>query len=343
MSEFEWKRSLLAHDDIPDLDKLLQQRLFGVTRRSLAGDLYILEQLGWLQRQDNKYYRVKKFPAYPTEFTSINSPPTTNEDLDFILQHLSQPIAPPRFFLDLPYIVGRDKHDKVEDWQAQLTQFWQQHPIPPIQIVYNSAKEKERVNCIVYPVCVYYAQRAIYLSAFGQTPNRQSQWYNYRLDKIEQMTELKWTDAEIPHFILEKYQQKNLPTSDYTKEQKEIAWGFDFYLPAKIMLLRFDREFGDRYIKGTFRHDTFTKITYQEAENLIRQHVPATDQQKLLKILQSRPRDDAYYRVEYRDGDTDVGLRLRSWRPKGEVILPLELRQEIAKEVAAEAKLYLQD
>lgn len=39
-------------------------------------------------------------------------------------------------------------------------------------------------------------------------------------------------------------------------------------------------------------------------------------------------------------GDTNVGLRLRAWRPLGEVLLPWELRDSITKEVEAEARLY---
>jgi CRISPR-associated protein (TIGR03985 family) len=118
------------------------------------------------------------------------------------------------------------------------------------------------------------------------------------------------------------------------------AWGFDFYLPSRLMLLRFDREFHDRYIQDTFRHDTFKPVTYKQAERLIQQHTQ--QQQALLKVLQSRPPQDAYYRVYYREGNTDVGLRLRAWRPSGEVLLPWKLRQSIAKEVEKEFQRYQQ-
>lgn len=119
------------------------------------------------------------------------------------------------------------------------------------------------------------------------------------------------------------------------------AWGFDFYLPRKLMLLRFDREFHDRYIHGTFRHQTFKSVKYQQAEQLIRQHTPQLEQQqRLLTVLKSRPRQDAYYQVYYREDDTNVGMRLRAWRPKSEVLLPWELRQSIAKEVETEFQLY---
>ena len=48
--ETEWRRSLKQHDGIAEatLDKLLQQRLFAITRRSLQADLQILTQLSWL-------------------------------------------------------------------------------------------------------------------------------------------------------------------------------------------------------------------------------------------------------------------------------------------------------
>ena len=60
--------------------------------------------------------------------------------------------------------------------------------------------------------------------------------------------------------------------------------------------------------------------------------VNAPQQPELLRLLQSRPHQDAYYRVYYREGDTNVELRLRAWRPKGEVLLPWTLRQSITKE-----------
>jgi CRISPR-associated protein (TIGR03985 family) len=120
------------------------------------------------------------------------------------------------------------------------------------------------------------------------------------------------------------------------------AWGFDFYLPRKLMLLRFDREFHDRYIQGTFRHETFNRVNYQQAEQLIRQHTPQQQQQQtLLKVLKSRSHEDVYYQVYYREVDTNMKMRLRAWRPNGEVLLPWELRQSIAEEVEKEYQLYL--
>jgi CRISPR-associated protein (TIGR03985 family) len=140
--------------------------------------------------------------------------------------------------------------------------------------------------------------------------------------------------------LWESYQKGNLPTpDDIQMEMDGVAWGFDFYLERRVMLLRFDRQFNDYYIEGTFRHQTFQRISYQQAEQLIIEQ-GVKEKQQLLKLLHSRSKNDAYYRVNYREGDTNVELRLRSWRPRVEVIFPLKLRQKIAKEVMQEAQLY---
>ena len=77
-------------------------------------------------------------------------------------------------------------------------------------------------------------------------------------------------------------------------------------------------------------------MTYQQAKQLIRQHT--SHKQALLNVIEDC--QDAYYCAKYRDGDINVVHRLRSWRPNAEVLLPWELRQQMAKEAATEAKLY---
>jgi len=111
---------------------------------------------------------------------------------------------------------------------------------------------------------------AVYLCAFGQTPTRQ------------ELVQLPWTEfkndffevdrSKYPQPLLQRYQQAALPCPDDIEVQMAKAWGFDFHLPSILMLLRFDREFHDRYIQDTFRHDTFEPVSYQQAERLIRQH-----------------------------------------------------------------------
>ena len=350
--EPEWRQSLQQHDVIPEatLDELLQRRLFGVTRRSLSDDLRILTEQGWLKRQGQKYCRVLDLPTRPVSRSlELGSTKLSDYALNFlkpdlanIAHSLSQPIGGVRrFFLEVDYVVPKTALDRVDDWQDKLRRFWEQNPVTSVRLTYNSAKLGASVKCIVYPVCIYYAQRAVYLCAFGQTPTAIGNWYNYRLDRIQKMTQLQWTNPDIPQFLLQSFQQGTLPSPDYIEVQLAEAWGFDFYQLPKPMLLRFDREFHDRYIQGTFRHETFKSVSYQEAELLIKKYTRRQQpQQKLLKVLQCRSSQDAYYHAYYREDDTNVRQRLRAWKPKCEILLPWELRQSIAEEVEIEFQLY---
>jgi CRISPR-associated protein (TIGR03985 family) len=342
--EAEWRQALQQHDRIPTptLNELLQRPLFAVTRRTLFADLQILTELGWLQRQDQQYFLVQNFPLSPADTTP--PPPESaflHPDLAAIAASFSQPIGGnPRFFLEVDYIVSNQNQDRVEDWQEKLKHWWNKTPIPPIRLTYSSARVGKTIPCIVYPICIYYIQRAVYLCTFGQTPTQQGEWYNYRLDRIQSMTALRWSSSSIPTNLQHRYQNHSLPHPDYIQEQMSKAWGFDFYQPTQLMLLRFDRTFHDRYIQGTFRHETFQAITYPEAKRLIRQYTHLPEQTALLEILAKRSPTDAYYQAQYRTNDTNVELRLRSWRPQSEVLLPWGLRQVIAQEAIAEAKLY---
>lgn len=345
VNEDDWKRSLQAHAKIANLDELLQQRLFAVTRRSLQADLQILAALGWLEYREQKYHRVKQLPSRPTTTTKLNHNELhflNQEDLAEIAQnHAQQICGVRRFFFKLDYVSPRTTIDQVDDWQHQLRKIWGQTPVPPIRLTYNSAKLGNVVECLVYPVCIYYVQRAIYLCAFGQSPDRKTNWYNYRLDRILDITPIQWTNSAIPQILQQRYQRATLPNPDEIEGQMSKAWGFDFYLQPQLMLLRFDREYSDRYIQYSFRHETFEAIAYQQAQRLIRQHTPQElQQQALLKVLAARSPEDTYYRVCYRHGDNNVMMRLRAWRPKAEVLMPWDLRQSIAADIAAEFLLY---
>lgn len=122
------------------------------------------------------------------------------------------------------------------------------------------------------------------------------------------------------------------------------AWGFDFYQPVALLLMRFDRDFAKRYIDNSLRHDTFTAIGYAQAQALIQSQLPdRTLQQQALQILDQRSPEDAYYTARYRRHDLNILLRLRAWRPHMEVLLPWELRQQLAREVKREFEFYWQD
>jgi CRISPR-associated protein (TIGR03985 family) len=353
--EGEWKKTLVSHVGIDEgkLNEILQQRLFGVTRRSLQADFGILAELGWLVYQNQKYYRVDEFPLYPSNNSdriniakiNVSELNFLQEDLSAIAQNHSQQInGIQRFFVHLDYVIAKSTIDLVENWQWELKELWGQTPVPPVKLTYSSARIGNAVDCVVFPVCIYYFQRAVYLCGYGESPDRNSEWYNFRLDHIEAMNSLDWKHPTIPAKLQQRYQQQHLPNPDEIAIAIDKAWGFDFYLPARLMILRFDGDYDDRYIKNTNRHSTFTPITYQKAQSLIRRETTEPKLQKaLLNVLANRSPKDAYYQVNYRHKDNAIIMRLRAWRPRCEVLFPFDLRASIAEDVAAEYQLYHTD
>lgn len=348
--EADWRHFIGHHGGIDEktLGSWLQTPLFAITRRMLAGDLQTLTQLQWLKYDKRKYHRVQSLPMRPT--TSCEVPKERQlvtydlnflpPDLALIAQNYSQQTNDiQRFFIHVDYVVPPEMLDKVDDFQEQLRNLWAQTCIPPVLLVYRSAKLDQNVECVVYPVCIYYVQRATYLCALGQNPHGEVNWWNYRLDRLESITPLSWTDKRIPPLLVQQYRDKTLPFPDYIQEQMTQAWGFDYYQRAALMLLRFDCIHEQRYLKGTVRHETFERVSYAEAKRLVKKLTQPLEQKILLGVLARFP-EDAYYRAIYREGDPNVLQRLQAWRPFVEVLLPWGLRQRVAADVEKEWRLY---
>jgi CRISPR-associated protein (TIGR03985 family) len=69
----------------------------------------------------------------------------------------------------------------------------------------------------------------------------------------------------------------------------------------------------------------------------------AREREQILNILRQRPASDRYFRAWVRVGDTNFTMRLRDWRPNGEVIAPLAYREQMAREAQAELQFYRPD
>ena len=353
------KQDLAEHDALPkDFETFLHRtRLFGVTRRTLANDLHTLVDIHWLKRQGQMYSRVSQWPirpmATPTHPASL---PLGRRDLAFLIQpdlaaianNLSNDIqGTRRFFVHVDYVVAQQWIDRVDEWQARLQTIWQQQPVPPVKLGIQRAGEVQTDAVVVYPVCIYYYRRGPYLCGYGQVPSGETDrhglgWRNYRLDRIEHIDELDWKDAGVPATLLQQFQNNALPSPDDIETRMAEAWGFDYYQPEQVLLLRFDQTWNRRYIRNSLRHDTFESIEYEAIATLINKELTGPDRKAALDVWRSRSPQDAYYQALYRRDDPNVRQRIRAWRPHVEVLLPWALRQRMIREIQQEAEFYAQ-
>ena len=124
------------------------------------------------------------------------------------------------------------------------------------------------------------------------------------------------------------------------QQELQAAWGFNFYLPRQLLLLRFPPTFARQYVDGTCRHPTFRAIAHAKIPALLKQvGLETSEAQRILTLVKQRPAQDAYYRAWIRKGDINVMMRLRDWRPNGEVIAPLSVRHQMAEEASAASTL----
>lgn len=348
--ETQWRQQIIHHSGIEEkiLSEWLEKPLFALTRRMLCGDLHTLTELHWLEYRKRQYYRVASYPLRPKANSEIKDHKFTAVQFNFLPPDLAaisfnffqEVNGIQRFFFHAEYVIPEATIDRVDDYQEKLKQIWSMSEIPPILLIYNSAKLEKDVECVVYPVCIYYVQRAIYLCGFGESPHGEGNWCNYRLDRIQELVVLSWDDQRVSELLFEKYQQQKLPKPEYIQEEMAKVWGFDFYKNPAQMLLRFDRIHDRRYIQGSMRHDTFERVSYEQALRLIKQVNNSEERKKLLAILQSRSAEDGYYTANYREDDPNILMRLHAWRPFVEVFLPFKLRQRMASDVEKEWKLY---
>ncbi|MEB3232860.1 MAG: TIGR03985 family CRISPR-associated protein [Leptolyngbyaceae bacterium] len=351
----QFQQELSQHHALPkNIAAILHdQRLFGVTRRTLANDLQILTEIHWLRRVDKAFYRVEEWPNRPlATSTEITTPNLVTHDLAFLTQPDLAAIADSlsndiqgerRFFVHVDYVVAQPWIDQVDEWQAQLRSIWQQSPIPPLAVCYQSAGATNASMLVLYPVCIYYYRRGPYLCGYGQIPGKSRDelgWRNYRLDRIQAIDSLGWDDPLVPASLYEGFRTQTLPSAERIQTWMAEAWGFDYYQPARTLLLRFDQGWNQKYICNSLRHETFEPIEYGAIAPLIEQELMGMERKYGLELWRSRSPDDAYYRAVYRQDDPNVHQRIRAWRPHVEVLLPWELRQQMTIEIQQETEFY---
>ncbi|MCT7957928.1 TIGR03985 family CRISPR-associated protein [Laspinema palackyanum] len=362
-----------------ELEFMMQQAPFTTVHRSIRDDLKQLAELGWLESVSRGKYHcisLQELPSLPAlqraiapqadaallPLSQVRELLPLLEDIAFIQPNLevliqslweqvasdAKPAEPTenrgqrRIFIHLDYILSPEVQEQVDTYQDQLEQLWRTSSSGVVQFEYELA-QGGIVPFSTYPVCLHYVRRAKYLSAWGETPEGEMGWHNYRLDRITspKLTVLAWGDPQVPKVLREMRRQGDLPTSEEVEGELESAWGFNFYLSRKLLLLRFPGDFARRYVEGTVRHGTFEPVAYDSLGELVRRQVQDEgDRKAALQVLANRSETDAYYQAWIREGDINVRMRLRSWRPNGEVILPLSLRHQMAQEATRELSFY---
>uniref|UniRef100_B8HZK8 WYL domain-containing protein n=1 Tax=Cyanothece sp. (strain PCC 7425 / ATCC 29141) TaxID=395961 RepID=B8HZK8_CYAP4 len=348
---------------------------FSTVHRSIRQDLSLLAQLQWLRAGERGLFIRQpeaKLP-HPGGLSKAELEPSSqSRDLYWLLQEIAflQPNLSrvintlwehhsaarewqaehtrntQRLFLHLDFL-SEEIAEQVEDYQAGLEELWQQGD-RPIRFIYQLAQAKRQVKVLVYPVCLHYARRAKYLSAYGIDPYGQENWHNYRLDRIRssQLDVLDWQHPDIPDFLLKLKQQNQLPTPEEVREKLEEAWGLDFYRPAQLLILRFPADFARWYVTEKFNRLKLEKLSYPQLVKRIRKEIlDSQEQQTLLELVHQRQSSDSnnnyvYFCAQVRVGDINVTMRLRDWRPQGEVIAPLQLREQMKREALTELAHY---
>lgn len=345
------------------LTEILEKKLFALTDKSLRNNFQKLaksdppkliksgerrgkykKQSDYLGRDRNEALQYDDLLTLEESFWDL-----LDDGVSAIAQLLLAKIqGSQRLFIHADYIFKAETQEVAEDWVEKLRIIWQSNPVLPIRIRYYSASNNTTNNYSVYPVCLQYYQRGYYLTAVGDSPQIQisvkPQWYNYRLDRVLDLEELTWDYSERLKLLKQQiYQGKNLYycyTPDWILEQLDIAYGFDFYRPSATMLLRFDRDYEQKYIKNTLRHQSFQEISNpKELIAIFNEHQASIPTKTWQRIIE-RFSISSYYQLDYRLGDHHIMMRLLSWRNSVEVILPLRLREKVKKEIEKMYKIY---
>lgn len=379
MDEGEWKKELQLLTGFTDeeLQRELAECPFNTVHRSLRDDLKHLIAGGWLRAPVNRKYECvapERLPTPPLQvtananelavpanqgwellrilesisFVQPNLEPMIQQMWDQICRQSGATQAPPpeekqRIFVHLDYILAPDDQDRVDNYQEQIERLWQRPPGGVIRFKYAVPQTEETLSIITYPVCIHYVRRAKYLSAYGETPQGKIGWHNFRLDRItsDALKVMAWGDPNIPKQLKDLWRCGELPQPEDVQEELARAWGFNFYLPRELMILRFPAKFAHWYVDHTVRHPTFKAIAYSQLPTMIRDQIPDRHQrQQLLKVIMNLSPEDSYYYCWIRNGDVNVTMRLRDWRPHGEVVAPVNLRQQMFEEAAQEVANY---
>ncbi|WP_181256728.1 TIGR03985 family CRISPR-associated protein, partial [Merismopedia glauca] len=167
-----------------------------------------------LKKPKRGYYSKIKPEEYLRILYSSQSSISENNDYSDVLDYLTNDLSTitellmtkingkQRLFVHHEYVAIKELREESANFADRLKEIWKKATTPPLQINYYSASLNQKGQYIVYPVSLYYYQRAYYLCAYGQAPKTESseqlQWYNYRLDRISAIKVLSWDNVSLP-------------------------------------------------------------------------------------------------------------------------------------------------
>jgi CRISPR-associated protein (TIGR03985 family) len=344
----EWKKSLDTYQNLfikknKRQPKWILDELepFYVTERTAKDTLVALRSKPMVGlNHENKYVYLEEGVEKDTENYQFSD---ATIEFDSYLELFSNPLEEvARFYIHTDYKDLPSKKEKILYIQDKLKNIWQNGKAMPVELTYSSAS-KGQYQKIVYPLVIYYHQRGFYLCAYdGIKDNRKSYWYNYRIDRIEEINILDWEDCRISESIRNKCLRTNdILLIEETAREIEAAYGFDFYQPKEEMVLRFEKNFHDRYIKTTLRHERLKKIDVETVYRLINRK--DCNNFALLRNRIEEFADNPYYTMPYRINDNTVIMRLRAWGQNVEILSPPELRDRIRDDMKKIWSMYSQD
>jgi CRISPR-associated protein (TIGR03985 family) len=318
-----------------DIDKLLEQKIFGCVTSTISNNFDQLSTKRYLQETEEGFKRVAAdyFPeallALDSEGNEISTEYISGSKIGLttFIERFGKPInSIQRFYLDTDYIVNVDEAEICD----VLLSSWSKDPVSLVKFTYKSISEGQNFECVVYPVLFIYPTRAVYLVAFGGNPKAKIAWYNYRIDRIQNITEIKQKDITPEQHKLYDCPDLN---PEWAIEQWNSAYGFDFYQEAEEMLLRFDANFYKRYVANTEREIDFEPMHQDRSYGEAKKFLVDRRQHDLLKVLEKCNQKDIYCKVPYRVKDNNVIMRLRAWGSCVEVIYPPNLRKRMADDI----------
>jgi CRISPR-associated protein (TIGR03985 family) len=345
-----------------ELSQRLSEVPFQVSDRTLRNDFVTLADLNWLHirgsGRQRQYQRLQVLPnldrlTLPEAITTSQIIPN---ELTLVADQFFTPInGEQRFILDIENVMSSDLTSQLTRFIQQLKQIWLASPIMPIQLKYRSARRyQEEFDIITYPVCIHYCQRAPYLFAYGQTPmsleDKQpniTEWYDYRLDHILNVTPLTWTNVPTA-WLPKSWSGQGTPPRFIDKTPQRVfnevsqALGYEIYRPIVPLLLRFDLYFFANYIEGTEREKLFTQLDIIQVERMFDRDNDIPADLRFHHLFKSRAshQNDIFCLVDHRIGDNNVVMRLRAWGDNVEVLLPWSLRKRMQDDLTKAQSFY---